>query len=196
MKTSRILLVTVLFTGLLTGCGEESTSENAPTNEGQMSSSGPQLVNMANNADTIPTEPTQTIAEILETDPRFSEVLELVNLIGLLDAMRSPGPFTVFVPINSAVQAMPETLLEEIRTDQNYLHEFILTHVAEGDYSTSDLAQVTEVEMIGRAVDISPSADGEVLIGNSKVLEADIVATNGRLHALETVISLPANDDE
>ena len=78
---------------------------------------------MANNADTVPTEPPQTNAEILETDPRFSEVLELVNLIGLLDAMRSPGPFTVFVPINSAVQAMPETLLEEIRTDQNYLHE-------------------------------------------------------------------------
>ena len=196
MKLFRTLAITLLVTGLVTGCGEESTSENEALNSGQMTDSNTQMGDSADNADSTLAEPTQSIAEILETDPRFSEVLELVNLIGLLDAMRGPGPFTVFVPINSAVQAMPDALLEEIRTDQNYLHEFILTHVAEGDYPTSDLQDVSEVEMIGRAVEISPSADGDVLIGNSKILEADIVATNGRLHALETVISLPDSEDQ
>ena len=196
MKTLNTFTVSILAACLLAGCGDDPASENQPVNNEQMFCSEAGITEDIERSNETASEPDQNIAEILETDPRFSDVLELVNIIGLLDAMRGPGPFTVFVPINTVVQAMPDRLLQEIRNDQNYLHEFILTHVAEGDYPTQVLCGTSEVEMIGRVVDISPPGDGNLLIGNSRILEADIIATNGRLHALETVISLPGNESE
>jgi len=133
------------------------------------------------------------IAEILEGDPRFSEVLELVNIIGLLDAMRGPGPFTVFVPVNDAVLSLPDSTMERVRGETAFLHQFILAHVAEGDHSADSLLDRNAIEMIGGEVEIELMSDGDVRIGGADVLEADIQARNGRVHALGQVIPVPSD---
>ena len=135
------------------------------------------------------------IADILESDPRFSEVLELVNIIGLLDAMRGPGPFTVFVPVNDAVLSLPESTMDRVRDETGFLHQFILAHVAEGDHSAESLLSLDMIEMIGGEVSVDALADGEVFVGGAQVLEADIQARNGRLHALSQVIPIPSEAD-
>ena len=136
-------------------------------------------------------EATQDIAEILETDPRFSRVLELVEFNGLLDVMRTPGPFTIFIPTNEAIDSLPGDLMDRVRDEPTFLHQFILAHVAEGDLASEGLVDGESVRMIGGPVLVNFTDDDGVQVGGAPVIEADIPATNGRLHALSGVIPIP-----
>ena len=106
MKYAQLACSALLLMGLLSGCGDDSETStmpvepSMPTADSQsdpaMSGTGADGVENASARDDgnvtdgeMDGEATQDIAEILETDPRFSRVLELVNLIGLLDVMRT-----------------------------------------------------------------------------------------------------------
>ena len=203
-QTSTISIL-ILYSAMSFGCsGDDVVHTDATTLSGVQDAvqSSPQVENPLDaitevfldatvdarsiDQDVGPAEP--TIADLLENTERFSEVLRLVNIIGLVDAMRGPGPFTVFVPINVAVLSLPAETLARVEDEQGYLHRFILAHVAEGDLPLADFETTTIIEMIGQDVQIATTLDGETLVGDARIIDADLKASNGRIHVIDSVI--------
>ncbi|MFE1745788.1 fasciclin domain-containing protein [Coleofasciculus sp. H7-2] len=107
-------------------------------------------------------------------------------------ALEQQGPFTVFAPTDAAFAALPEGTVEKLLQPENkaMLVKILTYHVIPGKVSSSQLksGEVTTVE--GSPVTVKVGTDG-VMVGNAKVLQANIEATNGIIHGIDKVIMPP-----
>jgi len=136
--------------------------------------------------------PTGSIAEIVTGDARFSTLLAAVSAAGLADTLSGEGPFTVFAPTNDAFEKVPKETLDGLLADKEALTKVLLRHVVPGalfykgicwkirDTAGSEKIQ-TQVFKGGVVKVVSESA-------GARVKEADIIATNGVIHAIDNVI--------
>ena len=114
-----------------------------------------------------------------------------ITACGMRDVLRSPGPYTIFVPTDGAFAAMPRPELESLMEPQNKdkLQEFIACHIFTGAYPSSDLATMKELQTRdGRRLAIAKDDRG-MRIGNAHVIESDIVCSNGIIHIVDTVLT-------
>jgi len=136
--------------------------------------------------------PTGNIAEIVTGDSRFSTLLAAVSAAGLADVLSGEGPFTVFAPTNDAFEKVPKETLDGLLADKDALTKVLQRHVVPGalfykgicwkirDTAGSEQIQ-TQVFKGGVVKVVSESA-------GARVKEADIIATNGVIHAIDNVI--------
>lgn len=105
-----------------------------------------------------------------------------------LDAdLSANGPFTVFAPTNDAFNALPSGLLESLTNDQ--LTEILQYHVLAGEIASGDLNSSQAVETLSEETIYVTVTDGVVSVNNTtEVISADIMATNGIIHAIDGVI--------
>lgn len=124
----------------------------------------------------------------------LSELANAVTAAGLVDALREPGPFTVFAPTNAAFGALPAGLVAELTEPANLelLQELLLYHVAAGQVLSTDLARFQRVEMLsGNRTWVFKNRRGDVSVNFSKVVAADVLATNGVAHVIDRVLIPP-----
>lgn len=120
----------------------------------------------------------------------FNTLVAAVQAAGLVDTLKSEGPFTVFAPTDEAFAALPEgtveSLLEPANRDQ--LVAVLTYHVVPGKVMSGDIAGQTlsPATVQGSTVDIV-ATDG-VTIDGATVVAADIEATNGVIHVIDAVI--------
>ena len=132
------------------------------------------------------------IVEIAAGDDTFSTLVAAVTTAGLVDALSGEGPFTVFAPTNDAFAALPEgtvaSLLEEANRDT--LTSILTYHVVAGEYLAADTAAgAYELETLqGDTVNIVVGEDGTVTVDGATVIAADIKASNGVIHVIDSVI--------
>ncbi|MEM1432105.1 MAG: fasciclin domain-containing protein [Pseudomonadota bacterium] len=120
----------------------------------------------------------------------FGTLVAAVTAAGLVDTLKGDGPFTVFAPTNDAFAALPagtvESLLEPENRDQ--LVSILTYHVVPGAITSDQLAgQRLDVETVqGGTVHV----DGRngVRVNNARVISADVIASNGVIHAIDTVL--------
>jgi len=146
-----------------------------------------------------PFTPESTIADLVSTDERFSTLLAAVTAAGLADTLASPGPFTVFAPTNAAFDKVPSATLTSLLADKEALTKVLLRHVLPGTvfqkgiyWKTHATAGGDEDDMIATQVFKNSvvkvvSNSGGKRVG-ARVEEYDIVASNGVIHAIDTVI--------
>ncbi|MFK7601458.1 fasciclin domain-containing protein [Deinococcus sp. SM5_A1] len=141
---------------------------------------------------TMPT-PTQTIAEIVSTNPDFSTLLAAVKAAGLVETLSGTGPVTVFAPTNAAFAKIPKADLDALLNDKDKLKAVLLYHVVAGKVMAADVVKMTSGKTVnGAAVNIK--ADGSAVMSNdATVTQADVPATNGLIHIIDTVLMPPAN---
>ena len=138
-----------------------------------------------------------TIVDIAAGNPDFATLVAAVQAAGLVDTLNSDGPFTVFAPTNAAFAALPagtvETLLMPENKDQ--LIAVLTYHVVPGKVMAGDLAgaETTTATVEGSNVTINATG-ADVLVGGAKVIAADIEASNGVIHVIDTVILPPADE--
>lgn len=139
----------------------------------------------------LPPSLTKSIVEIAVEDVNFSTLVELVVLAGLDEALSSEGPFTVFAPTNDAFDKLPKETVDALVADPSGALTDILTyHVVPGIVTSRDLMDGTMAETLnGAKVDISLDP---AMINDSKVVAADILAANGVIHVIDTVLIPPA----
>ncbi len=124
----------------------------------------------------------------------FTTLLAAAEAAGLVDALKGEGPLTVFAPTDAAFAALPagtvETLLKPENKDQ--LAGILKLHVIAGaKIMAADLAgQTTTAETLNGTVAIN-GTDG-VTVNGAKVITADVKASNGVIHVIDTVL-LPAS---
>lgn len=132
-----------------------------------------------------------SIVELAQKDDRFSTLVEALQAADLVDAF-DEGSFTVFAPTNDAFEALPEGALETLLDDEDQLRDVLTYHVVNQKVMSDDIGE--EETMVGtlQGTDLRVMASyGNVMINNATVTEADLEASNGVIHAIDTVL-MPA----
>lgn len=139
----------------------------------------------------------QSIVEIAAGNEDFSTLVSLVQAAGLVDALSGEGPLTVFAPTNDAFAAVPQVVVDFLLANPAVLTQVLTYHVVPGTVLSTDLSSGEVATLQGATVDVKVSDMG-VEINDASVVAADIVASNGVIHVIDTVIlppfELPAVD--
>lgn len=122
----------------------------------------------------------------------FSTLAAALRAAGLLEALKSEGPFTVFAPTDDAFAKIPPQTLSELLQPENKekLTAILTYHVVPGRVTAHDVANLNSATTLqGQTVKISKQ-DG-VKINDAKVIAPDVEATNGLIHVIDSVL-MPA----
>jgi uncharacterized surface protein with fasciclin (FAS1) repeats len=130
------------------------------------------------------------IVDIAASNDQFSTLVAAVKAAGLVETLKSEGPFTVFAPTNEAFAALPAGTVENLLKPENkdQLIAVLTYHVIPGKVMSSDIAGKTaKVETVqGSAISID--ATSAVMIDNAMVTTADIITSNGVIHVIDKVL--------
>lgn len=133
------------------------------------------------------------MADIVETASNagsFKTLMTVLETAGLLDILKSPGPYTVFAPTDEAFAKIPAHEIADLLDNLPKLKRVLTYHVVSGDVRSDDLIQIEEAPTFEGSVLAIDSSDG-VRVNDAKVLQQDILADNGVIHAIDTVL-MPA----
>ncbi|MBW4576502.1 MAG: fasciclin domain-containing protein [Aphanothece sp. CMT-3BRIN-NPC111] len=121
----------------------------------------------------------------------FKTLVTVVEAAGLLDILKSPGPYTVLAPTDEAFAKIPSDTIASWLQDIPKLKKILTYHVLFGDVRTDNLVELDSVETVeGGIVGVEHSADG-FKVNDAKVLQTDILADNGVIHIIDAVL-MPA----
>ena len=142
----------------------------------------------------------KTIVAVAAGDKRFSTLVALVKQAGLAKTLSGKGPFTVFAPTNAAFAKLKRTAPDTFAaatSDKALLTKVLTYHVlAKNVPSTAAVAAAKNNASVktvqGEAITLSLKAGKLTLNGTSKVIVADVKASNGVIHAIDTVIVPPS----
>lgn len=127
------------------------------------------------------------IVDIAVSAGSFQTLVTAVQVAGLVDALKSPGPFTVFAPNDEAFAKLPPGTVESLVKSPPQLGRILKYHVVAGRLMKEDLAKLNSVTSLeGSPIPINCSEAFEVK--NSTVIAADIPADNGVIHVIDRVI--------
>lgn len=138
-----------------------------------------------------PPAPTKNIVELATEAGNFATLLKAVEAAGLTDTLNGPGPFTVFAPTDEAFAKLPKGELDKLLKNKKKLEELLKYHVVEGEVKAADVrARPSATTLAGKDITIDATA-GVKLNDAATVVTADIAATNGVVHAIDTVLTVP-----
>ncbi|MEH2445678.1 MAG: fasciclin domain-containing protein [Nostoc sp.] len=127
------------------------------------------------------------IVDIAVTAESFKTLVAAVQAAGLVETLKSPGPFTVFAPNDDAFAKLPAGTIQTLLQNIPQLTRILKYHVVPGKLLQADLTQLGTVNSVeGSPIKIDSSDGFEVK--NATVLAADIEADNGVVHVIDTVI--------
>ena len=123
---------------------------------------------------------------------RFTTLVAAVQAAGLLDTLKSEGPFTVFAPTDAAFAALPAGTVEDLLKPENKdkLVSILTYHVLPGKVMSGDLSEGLKAATVQGSEVTVTLADGAKVDG-ATISAADIAASNGVIHVIDAVI-LPA----
>ncbi|BAZ44779.1 beta-Ig-H3/fasciclin [Chondrocystis sp. NIES-4102] len=127
------------------------------------------------------------IVDIAVSNENFTTLVTAVKAANLVDALKSPGPFTVFAPTDDAFAKLPPGTIQTLVQNIPQLARILTYHVVSGKLMQADLAKVDSViSLEGSPISIDCSDAFEVK--NATVIAADIEADNGVIHVIDNVI--------
>lgn len=141
-----------------------------------------------------PVAATADIVGTLSADEQFSKLVTAVTTAGLEETLQDDGPFTVFAPTDDAFAALPAGALDELLADPSgALTDTLLYHVAPGEaVAASELSAGAKLAsaLEGEELVVYSGSDGKLYVNDIEIVQKDIPATNGVIHAIDTVIAL------
>lgn len=170
----------------------------APTPSYAMSTTSTMSTSTASSA-SMPTATAATqgdIMSVLSSDPRFSTLASAIRAAGLTSSLQGAGPFTLFAPTNDAFAKLPAGTLDDLLKPENRskLSSILLYHVVSGKMSGSDVlamsAPGTPRSLQGDTLTVTNVAP--VKVNDANVTATDIQASNGVIHAIDTVLMPPS----
>lgn len=117
---------------------------------------------------------------------QFKTLATALTEAGLIDTLKGPGPFTVFAPTDAAFAKIPKADLDALLKDKAKLTAVLTYHVVPGALMSKDVKAGTVKTVQGS--NLTVTTDGGVAVNNAKVTSADIVADNGVIHVIDTVV--------
>lgn len=131
------------------------------------------------------------IVEIASSNDDFSTLVAAVSAAGLADTLATGGPFTVFAPTNEAFAALPAGTVENLLKPENVeqLQKILTYHVIPGTFTSSSLlGQRGALVTVEGSPVIMDATKNTVTVNDATVIAADVAASNGVIHAIDTVL--------
>jgi uncharacterized surface protein with fasciclin (FAS1) repeats len=116
----------------------------------------------------------------------FKTLATALTAAGLIDTLKGKGPFTVFAPTDAAFAKIPKADLEALLKDKAKLTAVLTYHVVPGKVMAADV-KAGKVKTV-QGSELTISTTGGVMVDKAKVTATDIVADNGVIHVIDTVI--------
>ena len=128
----------------------------------------------------------QDIVDVAAKAGNFNTLVTAVKAAGLVDTLKGPGPFTVFAPTDAAFAKVPKAKLDALLADKAALTKVLTYHVVPGKVMAADVkaGKVKTVE----GQELTVTTKGGVMVDNAKVVATDVAASNGVIHAIDTVL--------
>lgn len=134
--------------------------------------------------------PQKDIVDTAVAAGSFNTLATALKAAGLIDTLKGKGPFTVFAPNDAAFAKLPAGTVEDLLKPENKakLVSILTYHVVSGSVSSAEVVKMTSAKTVeGQSVRISTTAGG-VMIDGAKVVGADVMASNGVIHVIDSVI--------
>ena len=191
------LAYSLAFAGALTACGDSADDTSDVTD----ATSGTDTADTTDTSGTTETGDTSddatsdalSIAEIASGDESFSTLVAALEAADLVDTFAGEGTFTVFAPNNDAFAALPEGALDALLADKDALTEVLTYHVLGSTVMSTDLASgknfAATLQGANAVVNVG---DAGVTVNKANVYAADIEASNGVIHAIDSIILPPS----
>ena len=130
-------------------------------------------------------------ADTIAGNPQLSTLNSLIVKAGLVDTLKGVGPFTVFAPSNEAFAKVPAKTLADIGADPARLRAVLTYHVIPAKVMAADIKNNSNVKTVNGA-NVGVSKAGEfVTVEDGMVQKADLNATNGVVHIIDSVLIPP-----
>ncbi|MCS6827207.1 MAG: fasciclin domain-containing protein [Caldilinea sp.] len=144
--------------------------------------------------------PTEELADIVDTAVAagsFNTLVAAVQAAGLVDALRGAGPFTVFAPTDDAFAKLPAGTIDALLADPTGdLTQILLYHVVPGKVMSTDLSDGLEASTLQGGTVVFTLGDGGAKVNDANIVAADIEASNGVIHVIDSVLLPPAAESE
>jgi uncharacterized surface protein with fasciclin (FAS1) repeats len=128
------------------------------------------------------------IVETAVAAGQFKTLAALVTKAGLADTLATGGPFTVFAPTDAAFAKVPQATLNALAADPDLLKSVLLYHVVPGKVTAADVVKLSSVKTLeGRSLSIKV-VNGSVSIDQATVTTPDVMASNGVIHVIDSVL--------
>jgi len=118
---------------------------------------------------------------------QFNTLVAAVKEAGLVDTLKGKGPFTVFAPTDAAFAKLPPGTVDALLKDKQKLTAVLTYHVVPGKVMAADVKSGPVTTVQGQALTVS-ARNGSVMVDNAKVVKADVLASNGVIHVIDTVV--------
>jgi uncharacterized surface protein with fasciclin (FAS1) repeats len=124
---------------------------------------------------------------------QFTTLVSLVKKAGLAGALSGRGKLTVFAPTDAAFAKVPKATLAKLGRNRALLRSVLLYHVAKGNVKAAQVTMLKSAPTLnGKRVRITVRNGSVYLNGNSRVVKADVAASNGTIHVIDRVLIPPA----
>ncbi len=128
-----------------------------------------------------------TIVDIAASNSQFSTLTKAVQAAGLAETLSGAGPFTVFAPTDEAFAKLPPGTLDGLMKDPAKLRAVLTYHVVPGAVKAADVKSGKAKTANGASMTVVADG-GKVMVDNAHVIATDVMASNGVIHAIDTVI--------
>ena len=135
-------------------------------------------------------QPTKDIVGVAVDAGSFTTLVAALKAAGLVETLQGKGPFTVFAPTDAAFAKLPKGTLEALLADKAQLTAILTYHVVPGKVTASDVMRMgrgNPATVNGQTLAINVS-NGKVNVNDATVVAADVMATNGVIHVIDTVV--------
>jgi uncharacterized surface protein with fasciclin (FAS1) repeats len=120
----------------------------------------------------------------------FKTLATALQAAGLVETLKGKGPFTVFAPTDEAFSKLPAGTVESLLKPENKekLKAILLYHVVSGDVTAAQVVKLASAKTVnGQDLKLTVN-DGSVMVNEAKVVKADVLASNGVIHVIDTVL--------
>ena len=131
-----------------------------------------------------------SVADTIAGKPELSILSSLIMKTGLTETLKSAGPFTVFAPTNAAFAKVPTKTMDELGKDPAKLKAVLTYHVIAAKVMAADVKNGNAKTVNGASLAVSKAGDF-VTLEDAIVQTADLVATNGVVHEIDSVLIPP-----
>lgn len=131
----------------------------------------------------------KNVVEVAASSPDHTTLVAAVKAAGLVETLSGPGPFTVFAPTNAAFAKLPAGTVETLLKPENKekLVAILTYHVVPAKVMAADVKPGEAPTVAGKMLTIKADNMG-VKVNNAKVTTTDLVADNGVIHVIDTVL--------
>jgi uncharacterized surface protein with fasciclin (FAS1) repeats len=118
---------------------------------------------------------------------QFQTLAKALTAAGLIEALKADGPFTVFAPTDEAFAKIPAAKLEALLQDKEALTRVLTYHVVAGKVMAADVVKMRSAKTLAGPT-LAIDAGKKVRVDDATVVKTDIVASNGVIHVIDTVL--------